>query len=93
MVVPASQLNFTSLLRAIERLDLSDDQRFAAAGERLANWETLMVEVETWTSIRTGAEAEAAISGRRLSVLGLSHVKRIRLRPSGHGPGIGVRGC
>jgi crotonobetainyl-CoA:carnitine CoA-transferase CaiB-like acyl-CoA transferase len=59
-VVAGSDANFTRLCRAMGRLDLLEDPRFASLAQRAANGDAINELVRAWTSSRSAADVEAA---------------------------------
>jgi CoA:oxalate CoA-transferase len=61
MVAPVSPANFVALARGIGREDLIEDPRFAESGDRMDNWDAMLVIVESEISHLGAEEAEARI--------------------------------
>lgn len=62
MVAPTSPRNFEQLADAVGHPEWRNDPRFATNHDRNVNWATLLSLVETWTGIRTSADAEELLS-------------------------------
>jgi CoA:oxalate CoA-transferase len=60
-VAVASERTFQGLARAADRVDWVTDPRFAAYGDRRANWAVLMDEFEAWSTTLGTAECLAAL--------------------------------
>ncbi len=61
VVAPVTAKNFEAMARACERLDWTQDPRFATPLARMQNWPKLIAEVETWAAPLTAAEAAQRI--------------------------------
>jgi len=59
-IVAGSDANFTRLCRAMERVDLLDDPRFAKLADRAAHNDLINGIVAEWTSARPATEVETA---------------------------------
>jgi crotonobetainyl-CoA:carnitine CoA-transferase CaiB-like acyl-CoA transferase len=62
IVMPLTQANFESLAEATGHPQWLTDPRFATFTGRHENWETLMAEIEAWTSAHTTAQCEEIIT-------------------------------
>lgn len=61
IVAPVTKKNFEALAAACERPEWLTDPRFATPGQRMANWFTLMAEVEAWAADKTAIHAARRI--------------------------------
>lgn len=61
MVAPVSGKNFEAMCDTLGHPEWKVDPRFAQVVHREQNWDTLMRLMEAWTSVRTGAQAEALL--------------------------------
>lgn len=80
-VVAGGDANFARLCRAMDRLDLVEDPRFATLADRARNGEMINGMVAQWTSSRSAAEVEAACVDHDVPVATAYTARDIALDP------------
>ena len=76
MIAAVKQNNYVDLARAVGHPEWMDDERFATARARAANWAKWVSMLDEWASTRTAEECEATLSRGRRAVLAVLHGAR-----------------
>jgi crotonobetainyl-CoA:carnitine CoA-transferase CaiB-like acyl-CoA transferase len=80
-VVAGGDANFGRLCRAMDRLDLLEDPRFATLADRARNGDTINAIVAQWTSSRSAAEVERVCVAHDVPVAAAYDARDIALDP------------
>ncbi|HUY21159.1 MAG TPA: CaiB/BaiF CoA-transferase family protein [Acidimicrobiales bacterium] len=80
-VVAGSDANFARLCRAMGRLDLLDDPRFATLADRARNGDTINGVVADWAAARSAADVESACVQHDVPVATAYTAREIALDP------------
>jgi len=80
-VVAGGDANFARLCRAMDRVDLLEDPRFATLGDRARNGDTINAIVTEWTSNQSAAEVERACIAHDVPVATAYNARDIALDP------------
>jgi crotonobetainyl-CoA:carnitine CoA-transferase CaiB-like acyl-CoA transferase len=61
VATPISQANFMDLCKAMGRLELQTDARYASPLARSDHWDELLAEIQAWAALRPGVDCVAAL--------------------------------